>query len=143
MNVPKLRFKEFNDEWSKDILKNIILFIVDNRGKNPDYYCKNGIPVIDNFMIQNNGYPNLKKTLRYIDENIYNNFIRKHIEYNDILITLVGNGIGNLSLAPKSKAVIIQNTLGLRPYPIFCKKFIYYLLLNNNETIKKLDRGMA
>lgn len=144
MNVPKLRFKEFNDEsYRKDILKNIISYIADNRGKNPDYYLDSGIPVIDNFMIQNQGYPDLSRANRYIDNNIYENFIRKAIEYNDTLITLVGNGIGNICLTPKEKCVIIQNTLGLRTNKFNDKKYLYHLLTYKNSEIKKLDRGMA
>ena len=144
MNVPKLRFKEFNDEsYRKDILKNIISYIADNRGKNPDYYLDSGIPVIDNFMIQNQGYPDLSRANRYIDDNIYENFIRKAIEYNDTLITLVGNGIGNICLTPKEKCVIIQNTLGLRTNKFNDKKYLYHLLTYKNSEIKKLDRGMA
>ena len=144
MNAPKLRFKEFNDEsYRKDILKNIISYIADNRGKNPDYYLDSGIPVIDNFMIQNQGYPDLSRANRYIDDNIYENFIRKEIEYNDTLITLVGNGIGNICLTPKEKCVIIQNTLGLRTNKFNDKKYLYHLLTYKNSEIKKLDRGMA
>ena len=144
MNTPKLRFKEFNDEsYRKDILKNIISYIADNRGKNPDYYLDSGIPVIDNFMIQNQGYPDLSRANRYIDDNIYENFIRKAIEYNDTLITLVGNGIGNICLTPKEKCVIIQNTLGLRTNKFNDKKYLYHLLTYKNSEIKKLDRGMA
>ncbi len=144
MNTPKLRFKEFNDEsYRKDILKNIISYIADNRGKNPDYYLDSGIPVIDNFMIQNQGYPDLSRANRYIDDNIYENFIRKEIEYNDTLITLVGNGIGNICLTPKEKCVIIQNTLGLRTNKFNDKKYLYHLLTYKNSEIKKLDRGMA
>ena len=144
MNVPKLRFKEFNDEsYRKYILKNIISYIADNRGKNPDYYLDSGIPVIDNFMIQNQGYPDLSRANRYIDDNIYENFIRKAIEYNDTLITLVGNGIGNICLTPKEKCVIIQNTLGLRTNKFNDKKYLYHLLTYKNSEIKKLDRGMA
>ena len=114
---------------------------MDNRGKNPPYYCNDGIPVIDNFMIGARE-PNLSIANRFIDDALYSEFIRKYNEPNDILITLVGNGIGNLSLFPDKKAVIIQNTLGFR-----CdnhdKEYCYYQLLSMNKEIKLLDRGMA
>ena len=32
-------------------LSDLIEKIIDNRGKNPDYYCEEGIPVIDNYLI--------------------------------------------------------------------------------------------
>ena len=138
---PKIRFKGFTDDWEQRKLGEIVTETVDNRGKNPPYYCKSGIPVIDNFMIKNNGYPDLNNATRYIDKYLYNNFIRTYNEMNDVLITLVGNGIGNIALFPNAKSVIIQNTIGLRfSEP---KKFKYYLLLSKNNTIIKLDRGMA
>ena len=139
--TPKIRFKGFTDPWGQRKLKETIEYIVDNRGKNPDYYCSEGIPVIDNFMIRNSLYPDLNTATRFIDENLYQNFIRKYNEEDDILLTLVGNGIGNITLFPKDKAVIIQNTLGFRAKED--KKFLFFLLMANNEALVKLDRGMA
>ena len=140
-NIPEIRFKGFTDPWEQRKLKETIEYIVDNRGKNPDYYCSEGIPVIDNFMIRNSLYPDLNTATRFIDENLYQNFIRKYNEEDDILLTLVGNGIGNITLFPKDKAVIIQNTLGFRAK--VDKKFLFFLLMANNEALVKLDRGMA
>lgn len=140
-NVPKIRFKGFTDVWEQRKLGEIINETIDNRGKNPPYYCESGIPVIDNFMIKNNGYPDLKTATRYLDDYLFSNFIRKHNEKDDVLITLVGNGIGNIALFPKEKSVIVQNTIGMRfEHP---KKFKYYSLLSKNNEIIKLDRGMA
>ena len=139
--VPEIRFKGFTDDWEQRKLKETIEYIVDNRGKNPDYYCSEGIPVIDNFMIRKSLYPDLNTATRFIDENLYQNFIRKYNEEDDILLTLVGNGIGNITLFPKDKAVIIQNTLGFRAKED--KKFLFFLLMANNEALVKLDRGMA
>ncbi|WP_421716900.1 restriction endonuclease subunit S [Arcobacter arenosus] len=140
-DTPEIRFKGFSGKWEEKKLGDLIEFIVDNRGKNPRYYCNEGIPVIDNFMIKNNYHPKLSEATRYIDENLFNNFIRKYIEPYDTVITLVGNGIGNITLVPKEKSVIIQNTLGLR----FSndKIFMFYCLLSKNREIKHLDRGMA
>ena len=119
----------------------LIIDTVDNRGKNPPYYCESGIPIIDNFMIKNNGYPDLSIATRYLDNYLFDNFIRKYNEFDDVLITLVGNGIGNITLFPKEKSAIVQNTIGLRFNED--KKFKYYSLLSKNEEIVKLDRGMA
>lgn len=140
-DTPEIRFKGFSGKWEEKKLGELIEFIVDNRGKNPRYYCNEGIPVIDNFMIKNNYHPNLREATRFIDDNLFNNFIRKYVNPNDTIITLVGNGIGNITLVPKEKSVIIQNTLGLR----FSneKIFMFYCLLSKNKEIKHLDRGMA
>ncbi len=139
---PSIRFKGFTDAWEQRKLGETVDYIIDNRGKNPKSYTEDGIPVIDNFMIQNNRYPNLNKTNRFIDAKTYNYFIRKYIEENDILVTLVGNGIGNIALAPKTLSVIIQNTLGFR-FSNYDYNFMYYSLLFESPQIKKLDRGMA
>ncbi|WP_315167642.1 restriction endonuclease subunit S [Metaclostridioides mangenotii] len=141
--VPKRRFKEFQNAatWEQRKLGDVTNYIVDNRGKNPSYYCSSGIPVIDNYMIKNNCYPNLEEANRFIDDNLYENFIRKYNEVDDVIITLVGNGIGNIALFPKQKSVIIQNTLGLRFKSN--KKFKYYALQAKNREIVQLDRGMA
>jgi len=122
-------------------LEELINFIVDNRGKNPAYYCNEGIPVIDNYMIKNNEYPNLSEANRFLDDYLYENFVRKYNEKDDILITLVGNGIENIALFPSAKSVIIQNTLGLRTDSN--KRFLYYNLQSENKKIILLDRGMA
>ncbi|MGM9876320.1 MAG: restriction endonuclease subunit S, partial [Bacilli bacterium] len=127
--------------WEQRKLREIVIDTIDNRGKNPPYYCESGIPIIDNFMIKNNGYPNLKIATRYLDSYLFDNFIRKYNEVDDVLITLVGNGIGNIALFPKEKSAIIQNTIGLRFNEN--KKFMYYSLLSKNDEIIKLDRGMA
>ena len=127
--------------WEQRKLEEFVIDTVDNRGKNPPYYCESGIPIIDNFMIKNNGYPDLKNATRYLDNYLFNNFIRKYNEIDDVLITLVGNGIGNIALFPKEKSAIIQNTIGLRFKDN--KKFMYYTLLSKNGMILKLDRGMA
>ena len=138
---PKRRFAGFTDPWEQCKLGETINYIVDNRGKNPSYYCDKGIPVIDNYMIKNNCYPNLNEASRFIDDEIYENFIRKYNEFDDTLITLVGNGIGNVTMFPKTKSVIIQNTLGLRFNEN--KKFMFYLMLFKNKDILLLNRGMA
>ena len=140
-NIPEIRFKGFTDVWEQRKLGELVIDTIDNRGKNPPYYCDGGIPIIDNFMIKNNGYPDLKIATRYLDDNLFDNFIRRYNEVDDVLITLVGNGIGNIALFPRKKSAIIQNTIGLRFKDN--KKFMYYLLLSKNEVIVKLDRGMA
>ena len=127
--------------WEQRKLGCLVTDTIDNRGKNPPYYCESGIPIIDNFMIKNSGYPDLSTATRYIDEFLFEKFIRKYNEVDDTLITLVGNGIGQIALFPKEKSAIIQNTLGLRFSEN--KIFMYYTLLSKYSVIIKLDRGMA
>ncbi|MBR3617840.1 MAG: restriction endonuclease subunit S [Acholeplasmatales bacterium] len=125
------------------LLKELLKEIIDNRGKNPPEYVAYGIPVIDNYLIDNNFHPNLTRVNRYISTDTYNNFIRKKTIENDLLITLVGNGYGNITISPKN-TIIIQNTIGLRTNEKIClSKYLYYLLLNQKTTIRNLNRGCA
>jgi type I restriction enzyme S subunit len=125
-------------------IKDVVQKIADNRGKNPPYYSDEGIPIIDNFMIKNNKYINLYEAKRFLDETVYDNFIRTYINKGDILITLVGNGFGNVSLAPDIKSAIVQNTIALK---INDKKidneYLYYYLKLYRGKVLNLNRGAA
>lgn len=131
----------FANDWEQRELSKVVIETIDNRGKNPPYYASHGIPIIDNFMIKNNGYPDLSLANRYLDQHLYDTFIRNYNEKDDLLITLVGNGIGNIALFPDKTSVIIQNTIGLRFSED--KIFTYYMMLSKNNEIVELDRGMA
>lgn len=135
-----MRFRD----WEEIQLKDIIDVQVDNRGKNPDKYLDySNYPVIDNYLIKNQKYPDMSKVNRYIDRDDFDNFLRGYVMKNDVLITLVGNGIGNVTMVPSPNSVIIQNTLGLRTNEKASNLFLYYSLLNNQEKIKNFDRGTS
>ena len=124
-------------------LQDVIEFVIDNRGRNPKSYQTNGIPVIDNYLITNEGKVNLDNVKRFIDEETYNTFLRKYIEKDDVLMTLVGNGYGQVAITPNEQCAIIQNTIGLRCNNLNFNKFLYYLLSNNRESLMNLNRGAA
>ncbi|MBQ9246823.1 restriction endonuclease subunit S [bacterium] len=130
--------------WITDTIESCIDKVIDNRGKNPKNYLTCGqYPVIDNFLIQNEKYPNLCNVTRYLDKDLFNNFLRNYLEKDDVIITLVGNGIGNVSMSPSADVAIVQNTIGLRCNNKLLNNFLYYYLLKNNKSIKALDRGGA
>jgi type I restriction enzyme S subunit len=124
-------------------LETVIDDIVDNRGKNPPYYAEAGIPIIDNFMIGNNQYIDNTLANRFIDDKLLNSFIRKRIKKDDLLITLVGAGIGNMGIVDDDNAVIIQNTIGLRFKENVTTEFMYYQLLMLKGEIINLNRSAA
>jgi type I restriction enzyme S subunit len=132
------------ESWKKIKLEDVIDVQIDNRGRNPSNYLKySEYPVIDNYLIKNERYPNMTNVNRYIDEDTFNNFLRGYVNKDDVIITLVGNGIANVSMVPHSKAVIIQNTLGLRCINSMYNIFLYYTLLYNQKLIKNFDRGSS
>jgi type I restriction enzyme S subunit len=130
-------------EWNQFNLKDIIEYVADNRGKNPKSYSECGIPVIDNYLITSDWRIDLTKSKRTIDPETYRTFIRKHIKEDDVLITLVGNGFGQVAITPKEKCVIIQNTIGLRCNSENNNHFLYYLLKGNRESLINLNIGAA
>ena len=129
---------------SMERLSNMIDYMVDNRGKNPPYYTEEGIPVIDTFLIGNSKYPDANNATRFIDEHLYNNFIRRKNKKDDLLVTLVGNGYGNSCLCNDGQ-VIIQNAVGLRFRKDISQLYVYYYFKQNEvrRWIQNLDRGSA
>jgi type I restriction enzyme S subunit len=119
--------------------------VVDNRGKNPPggYFSEGEYPILDNYLIQNTLYPDLKKVKRYINQETHDNFLRGYLEKDDVIVTLVGNGICNASLSPSSNVVIIQNTIGIKTNEKLVNKFLYYYFLHNQKALVKLDRGSS
>ena len=124
-------------------LRDVIEFVIDNRGRTPKSYSDFGVPVIDNYLIVSEAEADLSQVKRYIDEDTYNSFIRKYISKGDVLMTLVGNGYGKVAITPEEKCIIIQNTIGLRCNEDNDNLYLYYLLKANREVLMNLNRGAA
>lgn len=128
--------------WDKKKIGDVIDYRVDNRGRNPKYYCEKGIPVLDNHLVNNSPYVDLGKAKRYLDEELFDNFLRKYLNVGDVLITLVGT-VANIALAPKEKCAIIQNTIGLRCNELCNPYFLFLFLKVNKVAILNCNRGSA
>lgn len=124
-----------------NVLGDFIKNTIDNRGKNPEYSDNGKYPVIDNVIIKNFIYPDMTLANRYIDEDTYQNFLRGYLHKNMPIMTLVGNGIGNVSMAPSNQTVIVQNTIGFEVNDDVDEIFLYYYLLSQRERIRAFDRG--
>ncbi|WP_395754826.1 restriction endonuclease subunit S [Edwardsiella ictaluri] len=124
-------------------LGDVVEQVIDNRGRNPESYSDDGIPVIDNVLIKSQGVVDLSMTRRFIDQNTYDTFLRKYSEPGDVLLTLVGNGYGQVAITPNETCAIIQNTIGLRCKEGFSNQYLYYLLKFNIDVLRNLDRGAA
>jgi type I restriction enzyme S subunit len=133
-----------SSEWKTVKLIEIVDTQIDNRGRNPDKYLDySDHPVIDNYLIKNQKYPDMSEVKRYIDKENFESFLRGYLKKDDVLITLVGNGIGNVTMAPSTKSVIVQNTIGLRTNENASNTFLYYLLLFYQDEIKNFNRGTS
>ena len=124
------------------ILKDCLERIIDNRGKNPKYYDREVYPVIDNVMIKNNYHPNINEATRFIDQDTHDNFLRGYLEPNIPIMTLVGGGIGNVSLSIDDKSVIVQNTIGFKTKPeVLDSVYLYYWFLYKHDELIQFNRG--
>lgn len=124
-------------------LSDFLNSVIDNRGRNPDRYFENEkYPVIDNFLIKNELHPNTLQVTRYIDEESYQNFLRGYVYPNMVIMTLVGNGIGNVTTISDTKNVIIQNTIGFDvKKDLLSDIFLFYFFRYKSDLIKQFDRG--
>ena len=129
--------------WTLMRLADVIEQVIDNRGRNPESYTEVGIPVIDNVLIKSQGVIDLSMARRFINQKTYDTFLRKYLEPDDVLLTLVGNGYGQVAITPNDTCTIIQNTIGLRCKEGFSNKYLYYLLKFNLSILRNLDRGAA
>lgn len=124
------------------ILKDCLEKIIDNRGRNPKYYDREVYPVIDNVMIKNNYHPNINEATRFIDQDTHDNFLRGYLESNIPIMTLVGGGIGNVSLSIDDKSVIVQNTIGFKTKPeLLDSVYLYYWFLYKHDELIQFNRG--
>lgn len=131
-------------EYKEKKISDVIDIIIDNRGKNPEKYSEfSKYPVIDNYLIKNDIFPDLNLVNRYLNKDSWDNFLRGYVIKNDVLITLVGNGIGNVTMVPNNQCAIIQNTIGLRCNELMYNKYLYYALKNEKNKIIKYNRGSS
>lgn len=123
-------------------LKDVIKKVIDNRGRNPEkYFDIEKYPVIDNVLIKNTYYPNIKDANRFLDENTYRTFLRGYVHKNMPIITLVWSWIGNVTLCPSDDVAIVQNTIWFDvDKEKIDERFLYYWFLDNQQLIVKLNR---
>ena len=86
MNAPKLRFKEFNDIWTKTILEKISK-IYDGTHQTPNYKS-NGVPFASVEDINN-----ISKTKKFISKDDFEKEFKIKPQVNDILMTRITAGI--------------------------------------------------
>ncbi len=127
--------------WRESKLDDLLLKVIDNRGKNPPY-VSSGYEVIETGCISGNGkYPDYSLIKKYVDEHTYLNWFRSgHPRKDDLLIITVGNGIGSVSMMQSNRGVLTQNLIGLRFNESSNSNFFYYFL--NQEAIQDFLRSM-
>ena len=104
MNVPKLRFKEFNDEYKSIKLKDVSE-IYDGTHETPNY-VKKGVKFVS---VEN--ISNLLETTKFIPEFDYNKYKIKP-KYNDVFMTRIGD-IGTSSIYKSDEKLAYYVSLAL------------------------------
>lgn len=132
---PKLRFKEFADNWQEKNLKDVSAMIKDGtHGSFQD--VANGIPLLSAKDIEN-GKVLIPEDCRTISEDDYNSIFKTYkLKLNDILLTIVGT-IGRVALVNDIKTkYAFQRSVGIiRLNEMANAKFMTYQL--QNEPIRK------
>ena len=129
------------EDWEEVSLGSIIDLVVDNRGKTPptvDY--KTAYPLIEvNAINTSDCLVNYNVIRKYVVEETYNTWFRKHLNVNDVIVSTVGT-IGVFSIFTSNIGCIAQNLIGLRSETV-SPYFIYLFLKTNKEDILNLDIG--
>ena len=112
MNVPKLRFKEFSDEYKYRNLSDISTLIKDGTHGTHENY-ENGIPLLSAKDINNNKI-NIPENCRKISVDDYNKIYKNYLlKKADILLTIVGS-IGRTALYKNEKVAFQRSVATIR-----------------------------
>ncbi len=142
----ELRFKDEDraefPEWEKKTLKQLLNEIIDNRGKTPP------TEVIGNPLIEVNAIGSrdihLQAVSKYVNNETYNSWFRKHLKEGDVLFSTVGATAQCSYLKNENvKITIAQNIVGLRFNSSCDGLFMFYLLTekNNKKKFKSIEMG--
>ena len=103
------------NDWDFEKLKDIVIKVIDNRGKTPPYSNNKNIELIETASISfTNRYPDYSRITKYVTEDIFNYWFRAHPKIGDILISTVGEYSGASAIMKENRGTIAQNLIALR-----------------------------
>ena len=111
MTTPKLRFKEFSEDWgSKKIIE--LADYVDYRGKTPKK-VESGVLLVTAKNIKQ-GYLDYSASQEFIEESAFNDVMRRgKVELNDVLITTEAP-LGNVASVDRTDIALAQRVIKYR-----------------------------
>lgn len=131
-------------EWKNYKIKDVLSYVVDNRGKTPPIQDEgfellevNAISAIEKF-------PQYQLVRKHVSEHVYNTWFRSgHPQIGDILVPTVGT-LGAVSYVNKDNCCIAQNLIALRANKDICDcDYLYYILRNPNTRKRLLNLNIG
>lgn len=118
-------------KWTTCRIKDVLSFVVDNRGKTPPTQDE-GFELLEvNAVSATEKYPQYQVVRKRVSEEVYNSWFRSgHPRIGDILVPTVGT-LGAVAFVNKNDCCIAQNLIALRTNPDICDcNYLYYILCN-------------
>lgn len=129
-NVPKLRFKGFEDEWRKGKLGDMSKIIMGQSPSSNAYnYNKEGLPLVQG---------NADITKRITTPRMYTTEITKTCEIEDIIMS-VRAPVGSIAIA-KQRSCIGRGVCSIKAIGIN-QKYLYQVLLGYEKKWLKISQG--
>jgi len=102
------------EDWEIKKLGEIVINVIDNRGKTPPYLKNGEVELIETVSISFvNQYPDYSKVTKFVTKNVYKNWFRGHPNKNNILISTVGEYSGASAIMGTNRGTIAQNLIAL------------------------------
>ena len=125
-------------EWKKHRIKDVVSFVVDNRGKTPPTQDEGHILLEVNAVSVTEKFPLYREVRKHVSQEVYDTRFRKgHPKKGDILVPTVGT-LGAVSLMDRDDCCIAQNLIAIRCDEAICHSHFLYYVLCNPMTRKRL-----
>ena len=131
-------------EWRNGKLADAVELVIDYRGKTPKKlggdWSESGYRALSakNIKTGNIVQP---ETIRYVDENLYNLWMKEEVKYGDILITSEAPFGEVYHWLSDEKIVLSQRIFGIRAKKSFDSSFLYYYMSSNSFQTELLARA--
>lgn len=134
MNVPKLRFNEFSQDWLSDVLNNLA-DVRDGTHDSPKYH-PNGYPLITSKNLMSSGLLDLENVNLISEEDFIKINKRSKVEIGDILFGMIGT-IGN-PVVIKTSDFAIKNVALIKQIDELDNRFLSYYL-KSSSVLKQFE----
>ena len=131
-------------EWKNYKIKDVLSYVVDNRGKTPPIQDE-GFELLEvNAISATEKFPQYQLVRKHVSEHVYNTWFRSgHPQIGDILVPTVGT-LGAVSYVNKDNCCIAQNLIALRANKDICDcDYLYYILRNPNTRKRLLNLNIG